>query len=153
MFMATARIDAVWIHDGLLDARDYKTGRLCVRAARRRSRGEGAGVRARRSAAQRRGLRLRLRYEYLSAEVDDDPDPWEPDADDLAAIDEELRAAVERMWTIDDWKGVADADVCRTCRYRSICRDSAAPGEPRGRCSATDRRRHRTRPPVTSAGA
>jgi len=28
MFMATARIDAIWVHDGLLDARDYKTGRL-----------------------------------------------------------------------------------------------------------------------------
>jgi hypothetical protein len=26
MFMATARIDAIWIHDGVLDARDYKTG-------------------------------------------------------------------------------------------------------------------------------
>ena len=26
MFMATARIDAIWVHDGLLDARDYKTG-------------------------------------------------------------------------------------------------------------------------------
>ena len=48
MFMATARIDAVWVHDGLLDARDYKTGRLWRRARRRRSRGQGAGVRARR---------------------------------------------------------------------------------------------------------
>ena len=47
MFMATARIDAVWVHDGLLDARDYKTGRLCVRPGRRRARGQGAGVRAR----------------------------------------------------------------------------------------------------------
>jgi len=26
MFMATARIDAIWVHDGILDARDYKTG-------------------------------------------------------------------------------------------------------------------------------
>ena len=34
------------------------------------------------------------------------------------------------MWNTDDWKGVADVEVCRSCRYRSICRDSAAPGEP-----------------------
>ena len=59
-------------------------------------------------AARERGLQLRLRYEYLSADVADDPDAWEPDTDDLAAIEEELRAAVERMRTNDDWKGVAD---------------------------------------------
>ena len=27
-FMATARLDALWVHDGVLDARDYKTGRV-----------------------------------------------------------------------------------------------------------------------------
>ncbi|HEY2814043.1 MAG TPA: flavin reductase family protein, partial [Acidimicrobiales bacterium] len=43
-----------------------------------------------------RNLKLRLRYEYLNADVSDDPEPWEPDADDLAAIEEEIRAAVER---------------------------------------------------------
>jgi len=59
----------------------------------------------------------------------DDPEAWEPDGDDLAAIEEEIRAAVERMRTIDDWKGVAD-DRCTRCAYRSICRDSAAPSEP-----------------------
>ena len=26
--MATARLDALWVHDGLLDARDYKTGQV-----------------------------------------------------------------------------------------------------------------------------
>ena len=52
----------------------------------------------------KRGLRLRLRYEYLSADVTDDPDPWEPDADELVAIEEELRAAVERMRTNDEWQ-------------------------------------------------
>ena len=80
--------------------------------------------------ARRKQLRLQLRYEYLQPEVDDDPDPWEPDDDDLAAIDDELRTAVAAMWENEDWNGVADVDVCRTCRYRSICRDSAAPGEP-----------------------
>src|SRR5205807_301314 len=28
MFLASARIDVVWIHDGVLDVRDYKTGAL-----------------------------------------------------------------------------------------------------------------------------
>ena len=62
-------------------------------------------------------------------DVVDDPYPWEPDPDDLAAIEEELRAAVERMRTNDDWAGVAD-ESCSRCPYRSICRDSVAPGEP-----------------------
>jgi hypothetical protein len=129
MFLATARIDAVWIHDGVLDARDYKTGRRpdheLVDDARARVQAWVLG-----RDAQRTGLRLRLRYEYLQPEADDDPDPWEPDGDDLAAIEEELRAAVAAMWDTDDWGGVADVDTCRSCRYRSICRDSAAPGEP-----------------------
>ena len=56
MFMATARIDAIWIHDGLLDARDYKTGsswhervadvprRRCRRScSRRRAQRAGCG--------------------------------------------------------------------------------------------------------------
>jgi len=129
MFMASARIDALWVHDGLLDARDYKTGRLwharvCdVPAAKVQAYVLGR-------AAQRRGLRLRLRYEYLQPEIDEDPEPWEPDEDDLVIVEEELRVAVERMWSFEDWPGVAEVDVCRTCQYRSICRDSAAPGEP-----------------------
>lgn len=129
MFMATARIDAIWVHDGLLDARDYKTGSLWhsrvadVPAARVQAFVLGA-------AAAKRGLRLRLRYEYLQPEIDEDPEPWEPDADDLALVEEELRSAVERMWSEVDWKGIGEADACATCPYRSICRDSAAPGEP-----------------------
>ena len=128
MFMATARIDAVWVHDGLLDARDYKTGRL---RTDRLADDPAAKVQAfvLHQAARDRDLRLRLRYEYLNAEVVDDPEAWEPDAEDLAAIEEEIRAAVERMRTIDDWKGVAD-ERCTRCAYRSICRDSVAPSEP-----------------------
>ena len=128
MFMATARIDAVWVHDGLLDARDYKTGRpRDERLADDPAAKVQVFVLA--TAARRRDLRLRLRYEYLSADVADDPDPWEPDADEIDAIEEELRGAVERMRTNDDWRGVAD-ELCTRCAYRSICRDSAAPGEP-----------------------
>jgi PD-(D/E)XK nuclease superfamily len=129
MFMATARIDAIWVHDGLLDARDYKTGRLWHERV--------ADVPAAKvqafvldKAARRRRLRLRLRYEYLSADVADDPDSWEPDADDMAAIEAELRAAVERMRTNDAWTGVSEEPLCSHCPYRSICRDTAAPGLP-----------------------
>lgn len=129
MFMATARIDAVWIHDGLLDARDYKTGRV---AYERVADDPRARVQAHVLAphAERRGVRLRIRYEHLAADVDDDPEPFEPDVDDLAAIDEELRSAVEAMWRTERWGGVNDEAVCRWCRYRSICPDSASVGEP-----------------------
>jgi hypothetical protein len=136
MFMATARIDAVWIHDGLLDARDYKTGRLWHERV--------ADVPAAKvqafvldEAARKRGLQLRLRYEYLSADVTEDPDAWEPDPDDMLAIEEELRSVVERMRG-NEWEGVADAAVCSHCSYRSICRDSAARGEPTWPVLATE---------------
>jgi hypothetical protein len=128
MFMATARIDAIWIHDGVLDARDYKTGKLWYERV--------ADVPAAKvqayvldKAARRRGLRLQLRYEYLNADVPDDPEPWEPDADEMAMVEAELRDAVERMRGNEEWKGVAD-DLCTRCPYRSICRDSAARGAP-----------------------
>jgi hypothetical protein len=129
MFMATARIDALWIHDGILDARDYKTGRLFhervadIDAAHVQAWILGAH-------AQRRGLRLQLRYEYLQPEVDDDPEPWELDTDDLDDLEEKLRTVVTAMRSEQDWRGVVDRDVCGRCRFRSICRDSAASGEP-----------------------
>jgi hypothetical protein len=137
MFMATARIDAVWIHDGMVDARDYKTGGRFVDAVADIA---AAHVQAYALAARarERGLRLRLRYEYLQPEIDEDPEPWDLDDEALAAIEEELRAAVERMWTEDEWRGVSEIEVCRTCRYRSICRDSAAPGEPAWPVLSTD---------------
>ena len=129
MFMATARIDVIWVHDGILDARDYKTGsRWYERVA--------DDPRARLQAfvldqyARRKGLRLRLGYEHLAAEVDDDPEPYEPDDDDMAAITEELRDTVAQLWSLAEWTGVADSAVCKWCRFRSICPDSAAVGEP-----------------------
>jgi hypothetical protein len=129
MFMATARIDAVWIHDGIVDARDYKTGGKWIDDV---SEIKAAHVQAYVLAERARGhgYRLRLRYEYLQAEVDEDPEVWELDEETLGVIEEELRAAVERMWAEEEWRGVSDVATCRTCQYRSICRDSAAPGEP-----------------------
>jgi len=137
MFLASARIDVVWMHDGILDVRDYKTGALRYERLADDPRARiQAWIMAR--DARRTGLRLQLRYEYLQPEVDDDPEPWEPGDDDLAAIEDELRGAVTEMWRVEDWKGVADVEVCRTCRYRSICRDSVAPGEPSWPVLTTD---------------
>jgi hypothetical protein len=127
-FMATARIDALWVHDGVLDARDYKTGRVWsdVVAHDEQARLQ-AFVLAPRAAAA--GLRLRITFEHLAPEVADDPAPFEPDDDDVAAIEEELRVVVAEIRN-EQFDGVGDADLCMHCRYRSICPDSAAPSEP-----------------------
>ena len=126
-FLATAELDAVWIHDGLFDIRDYKTGgttRLELRDD------EQARVQAWVWAplAARKNLRLRLRYEYLAPEVDE-PDPWEPDDEDLAGVETWLTDIVADMRK-GAFEGVADEQRCRSCSFRSICSDSAAPSEP-----------------------
>lgn len=129
MFMATGRIDAIWVHDGLLDARDYKTGRpYGERVAHDRRARLQAWLLA--PIAAREGLRLRIQYEHLAAEVPDDPEPFEPDADDFEAIEEELRVVAEAISREREWRGVADAEVCASCRYRSICPDSAVTSQP-----------------------
>jgi hypothetical protein len=128
-FMATARIDALWVHDGMLDARDYKTGQVwSEQLSHDRQARLQAWVLA--PIAQERGLRLRIAFEHLSPDVREDPEPFEPDADDLDAIEEELRATVEAMRADTEYRGISDLEVCRTCRYRSICPDSAVPGLP-----------------------
>ena len=125
LFMATARFDALWEHDGVLDARDYKTGAGRIdRVADDPKARVQAWVLA--PMARECGLRLRLRYEQLAAEVDEDPEPFEPDDDELDSIEEELRSAVEDMRAEEAFTGVAEPDDCRHCAYRSICPDSAA---------------------------
>jgi hypothetical protein len=129
VFMASARLDALWIHDGVLAAHDYKTGqRLTERVADDAQGRLQAWVLA--PLADSLGLRVRIAFEQLAAEVLDDPEPFEPDADDLDAIGEELREAVEAIRLETAFGGVADAEVCGTCRYRSICPDSVVRGEP-----------------------
>ncbi len=129
MFMATARLDALWSHDGYLDARDYKTGQMWSdRVADDTQARLQAWVLA--PLAEQLGLQLRIAFEHLAVEIADDPQPFEPDADDLMAIEEELRREVEAIRTETAFAGVADPEVCRHCRYRSICPDSATPGEP-----------------------
>jgi len=128
-FLASARLDAVWRRGDVLEIRDYKTGQRGVESLADDARARlQAWVAA--PAAAAAGLRLRLRYEYLSREVDEDPEPWEPDHEDLELIDAELHAVVADMRAEREWRGVADETVCRYCRYRSICPDSATPSEP-----------------------
>ena len=181
MFLASARIDAIWIHDGMIDARDYKTGRRPETRLVRRRPSPGAGMDPRlRRATHRSAAAIALRIPAARSRRRSGP-MGARTTDDLAAIGEELRAAVASMWNEEkrddsaatggersvestheegddsaatggersvestheegddsaatgrerrSWQGVADPRVCRTCRYRSICRDSAAPGEP-----------------------
>ena len=128
-FMATARLDALWVHDGLLDARDYKTGQVWSdRVADDAQARLQAWVLA--PLAEAHGLQLRVTFEHLAAEVVDDPEPFEPDADDLLAIEDELRAEVTEIRSEVEFAGVADPDVCHRCSYRSICPDSVVAGVP-----------------------
>jgi len=129
LFMATARIDALWVHDGMLDARDYKTGRAWFDRVADDPKGRLQAW-ALAPLAERRGLALRVQYDHLGADGGDDPEPFEPDLDDLQQIEEELHAIAQAMRAETGFAGVADAEVCRLCRYRSICPDSAAPSVP-----------------------
>lgn len=130
--MVVGRLDAVWAHGDALEVRDYKTG---TRMGDRLADDPRARLQAWLAApiARRKGLRLRVRYEHLAAEVDEDPEPFEPDEDDLSAITDELcavAAAIREAAATQGFPGVADATLCGTCRYRSVCRDSAVPSVP-----------------------
>lgn len=132
VWIGVGRLDAIWMHDGLLDVRDYKTG---GRRAGELSEDPRARMQAWLAAplAARNGLRIRVRYEYLAPEIDEDPEPFEPEPDDLERIEAEITHEVERIARAAaslDFPGVADPDTCRTCGYRSVCPDSAAPGAP-----------------------
>ena len=129
VFVASARLDAVWEHDGIVEVRDYKSGSVPDHQLRDDRRAWlQAWVAA--PVAQARGAQLRVRYEYLAQEVPDDPEAWEPDEEDLARIEAALVADVGAMRAERDFRGVQDSAVCRYCRYRSICPDSATPSEP-----------------------
>ena len=128
MFLAAARLDAVWIHDGIFDIRDYKSGARSPLELRHDPRAWiQAWVMAPRAASQ--NARLRIRYEYLAPEVHEDPEPWEPDDDDLAEVEERLRATVLAIHD-SDFPGVSEPSVCGRCPFRSVCSESAAPGAP-----------------------
>ena len=128
-FIASARLDAVWIHDGVLDVRDYKTGGVATTRVADDPRARVQAWVAEPTAAAE-GLGLRIRYEHLAAEIVEDPEEWAPEADDIDAVGDWLAGIATAMRTDEALPGVADPVVCRGCRYRSICPDSATPGEP-----------------------
>jgi hypothetical protein len=124
MLVVTGRIDAIWVHDGLLDARDYKTGQAATARVADDLRARVQAWLLEPEAAQR-GLRLRLRYEHLGDDADD-PDAWDPDGDELRAVDDELGALAAEI-RAGDYPGVSEAGVCRWCDWRTTCDESAAP--------------------------
>lgn len=130
-WIGSGRLDAVWDRDSVLEVRDYKTGRVPDGDISADSRARLQAWLAEPLAA---GRQLRIRYEYLGAE--DDPEPFEPDADDLRAIEDHVSDVVTTIKAAagqgpaGHFAGVADAEICRFCSYRSICPDSAVTGDP-----------------------
>lgn len=127
MFMLTGRIDALWIHGGVLAAHDYKTGvprvdRLGDLLAARVQAWLLAPL-----AARHGGLRIRVVYEHLDASPHDWPDPYEPEDEDLAAIGDELRALATAIRDETEFRGSGDPVDCRWCVYRPVCRDAPTP--------------------------
>jgi len=125
IFMATGRIDALWQHGDMLEARDYKTGMPWLEWV-------GDDPVARLQAwliapfARAEQLQIRVRYEFLAPEaVDQDPEPYEPDDDQLAATEEELRVLVQAIRDEREFKGCAEPQTCARCQYQSVCPDSA----------------------------
>jgi RecB family exonuclease len=130
VWIGTGRLDAVWERDDLLDVRDYKTGRVQTTMLAEDPR---ARMQAWLAAPVAAGRRIRIRYEHLGDDAGPDPVDFEPDAEDLARIDVELRAAVDAIRHAAaerEFRGVADRDTCVSCAYRSICPDSAAADRP-----------------------
>jgi hypothetical protein len=130
VWIGTGRLDAVWVHDGILDVRDYKTGR-----PRDGTLGEDSRARFQAWLAQPLApeLQVRVRYEHLADDGGSDPIEYEPDADDLARIEADVSQIVELIRDAasrDAFVGVRETETCRTCSYRSICPDSAVTGEP-----------------------
>ena len=152
MFMATARIDAVWIHDGLLDARDYKTGGLHyhrvadVPAAKVQAfvlaPGRGAGATSASGCAT----------SSCNPDVIDDPDPWEPDARrprrDRGGAARRGRAHAHHRRL----EGRGRGEPLLALRVPvDLPRQRGAAASPPGRCSTATA--DDLSPPVTSAGA
>lgn len=123
MWMLTGKIDALWLRDGVLEARDYKTGRIysdCVAddfAARTQ-----AWLLA--PLASDLGARIRVTYEHLAARPNEWPEPFEPEDDDIAAAEEELIDAAAEIAHEVAFSGVGESWACSSCGYASICPDA-----------------------------
>ena len=129
VWIGTGRLDAVWVHDGILDVRDYKTGARRDGLLAEDSR---ARLQAWLAAPLAPDHRVRVRYEHLGDDGNTDPE-FEPDADDLAAIETDITAKVAQIRDAasrETFVGVHEVETCRTCSFRSICPDSAVSGSP-----------------------
>jgi hypothetical protein len=123
-WVVSAKLDAVWAHDGILDVRDYKTGRpiehdLSDDIATRLQAFVIAPV------AEKHSLRLRLSHENLAPGAPGDRDWWEPEAEDLESIRGDLNRLAAEIAAEVSFDGVADSYFCSSCSYRSICPDTA----------------------------
>ena len=120
--MVSARLDGVWMRDGLLDCRDYKTGKSAFSWVQ-----DNIAARVQTFAlwglAQRLGLRLRLRYEHIG-DTADDPEPFEPDEDDIESIADEISTIASDI-AGSDFSGDPDPLVCVSCPYQLACPESA----------------------------
>lgn len=128
VFLGSGAIDAVWVHDGVLDARDYKTGAGVLPDISHDAR---ARVQAWLLApeARRRRLGLRIRYEFLAPEVEEEPPAWDPDVEEVEAVGAELLAVADAIRAERDFPGVSDPAVCRHCSFRSVCIHAATEGK------------------------
>lgn len=121
-WLLTGRIDALWAHGGMLDARDYKTG---LSYYERVADDLVARVQAFLLAplAAKEGLRLRISYEQLNGDLG--PDPWEVEDEDVDAIREELHRLATEIAEEEAFTGCENRLVCANCCYVS-CTERAA---------------------------
>jgi RecB family exonuclease len=123
-FMMTGRIDAIWTHDGMLDVRDYKTGRLFFD---RTADDLSAKVQAWlvEPIAAREGLRIRVQHEYLAPEVEHQPETFEPEEEDLEEVGQMISRIAQEIYE-SGFEGTSDSNVCGWCGYRDPCPDAFA---------------------------
>ena len=101
-----------------------------VRPRGRRQAGAPPGVGARTARRARVASRSASRSSTWRRRCSTTPSRSSPMPTISVAIEEELRLEVAAIRQTTEFAGVADTEVCRRCRYRSICPDSTAPGVP-----------------------
>jgi len=121
-FLMTGRMDAIWTHDGLLDARDYKTGRV---QSERTSEDWLARVQAwlLEPLAREKNLRLKVRHEYLAAEVRQQPEPFEPEDEDLDETGQWISQIADEIYN-SNFDATDQVAVCARCEYSESCPES-----------------------------
>jgi hypothetical protein len=128
MWLVTGKLDAVWERRHVLEGRDYKTGYCGLERV-------GDDLAARVQAyllapvAAARELGVRIRYEYLSPDAAgvESPEPFEPDDEDLAAIELELDLLAAAIASEIEFAGCGHAPTCGRCAYRDVCPVAALP--------------------------